>query len=123
MSRVVPAHGEIPHHTPQVVNPDVPPSSSRFAFTIQTPNPLHLPAELLSEDLLESLPVIGKSSGEDNEVRIERAAVFELQPSFGELADNGVALESDLSVDDQLTSSDVCEKGQGQGTFRWPNPS
>jgi hypothetical protein len=111
---MIPAHGEIPHHTPQVINSDIPPSSSRFTGTIQTPNLLHLAAEFFTEDLPETISVIAKSSGEDNEVRIEGAAVFELQPSLGELLDDGVVLESDLSVDDHLAGSDVCEKDQRQ---------
>ena len=75
--RMIPAHGEIPHHTPQVINSDVPPSTLRFAIPIQTPNLLHLTAKLFSEDLPESISIIAKSSGEDNEVRVERAVVFE----------------------------------------------
>lgn len=75
--RMIPAHGEIPHHTPQVINSDVPPSTLRFAIPIQTPNLLHLAAKLFSEDLPEPISVIAKSSGEDDKIRVERAVVFE----------------------------------------------
>lgn len=107
MSRMVPAHSEIPRHTPQVLDPDIPPSSIQFTITIQTPNLLHFAAELFPDDLPESIPGITKSSGKDHEIRVERAAIFEPQSSLGELLDYGVVLEFDLSIDDHLTSSDI----------------
>jgi len=117
VSRMVPAHGEIPHHTPQVINSDIPPSSSRFTIAIQTPNLLDLTPEFFPKDLPESIPAVAKPSGEDNKVRVEGAPVFELQPSLGELLDGGVVLESDLSVDDHLASSNICEEGHDQERF------
>jgi len=121
MSRMIPAHGEIPRHAPQVINSDIPPSSSHFAITIQTPNRLHLAAEFFTEDLLETISVVAKSSGEDNEVRVEGAVVFELQPGLGVLLHDGVGLEPNLSIDDHLASSDVYEKHQRQEELRRSN--
>jgi len=121
MPRVIPTHGEIPRHAPQVINSDIPPSTSHFAITIQAPNRLHLTAEFFTEDLLEAISVIAKSSGEDNEVRVEGAAVFKLQPGLGVLLHDGVSLEPDLSIDNHLASSDVYEKDKHQEEFKWPN--
>ena len=111
VSRMVPGHGKIPHHAPQVLNSDIPPSSPRFTFTIQTPNLLHLAPEIFPEELLEPVSVVPKSSSKDNEIRIESAAVFESQPGLGELLDGGVVLESDLPIDDHLASSDIYKDG------------
>ena len=108
---MIPAHGEIPRHTPQVIDSDIPPSSLRFAITIHTPNLLQLAAELFPEDFPESISSIAKSGGEDHEICIERAAVFEPQSSLSELLDYGVVLEPNLSIDDQLASPNVYEKG------------
>jgi len=116
--RVIPAQGEIPHHTPQVINSEIPPSSLHLTCIIQTPNLLQLTAELFTEQFPESIPVVANSSGKDNKVRVERASVFELQPSLGELLDGGVILESNLSVDNHLTSPDVYESGQRQEKLR-----
>ena len=113
VSRMIPAHGEVPHHTPQVINSNIPPGSLRFAITIQSPDLFHLTPEISPEDLPESISVIAKPGSEDNEVRVERAVVFEPQPGLGEFLDWGVVLESDLSVNDHLTSPDVYEKDQG----------
>ena len=117
MSRVIPAHAEVPHHTPQIINPNVPPSPPQLAITIHTPNLLHLITELSPKDLPESISVITESCGEDSEVCIERAAVFELQPSLSELFVHGVILESDLSVDDHLAGPGVCKNQEGQEKF------
>lgn len=114
---MIPAHGKIPRHAPQVINSDIPPGSLQFAIAIQTPNLLYLTTELFPEDLSESISEITKSSGEDHDVRVKRTAVFEPHPGLGELLEHGVVLESDLSVDDQLTSTDVCEKDQGKKKF------
>ena len=78
MPGVIPAHGEVSHHTPQVIDSNIPPSSPRFASTIQAPNLLHLTAEFFAKDLPESISVVAKSGGEDNKVRIKRAVIFEL---------------------------------------------
>ena len=117
VSRMIPAHGEIPHHAPQVIDSDIPPGPFRFTRAVQAPDLLHLTTESFSEDLLVPIPEIASSSGENDEVRIKRAAVLELQSGLSELLDDGVAFESDLSVDDQLTSSDVCEKDLCQNDF------
>ena len=118
MPGMVSAHGEIPHHTPQVVNSNIPPSCSRFSFTIQTPNLFHLPAKIPTEDLPEPVPVIPEPSGEDDEVSLERAVVLEPQPGLGEFLEDRVILESDLSVNDHLAPPDVCTKHQGQEKIR-----
>jgi len=117
VARMIPAHGKIPHHTPQVIDSNIPPSSSRFALVVQTPYRLHFTSEIFSEDLSEPVSVIAKSSGKDNEVRVESAVVFEPQPGLGKLLDGRVIFESDLSVDNHLAGSDVCENGQGQEKF------
>ena len=78
MPGVIPAHGEISHHAPQVIDSDIPPSSPRFTSTIQTPNLLHLTAEFFAKDLPESISVVAKSCGKDDEISVECAAIFEL---------------------------------------------
>lgn len=112
--RMIPAHGKIPHHRPQFINPNISPNSLRFTRTVQAPNLLHLTPEFLTNYLLVFVPGVTDSSGEDNEVRVERAVVLELQPGLGELLDGRVVFESDLSVDDKLAGSVVCRKDQGQ---------
>lgn len=121
MSRMIPTHGEIPRHAPQVINSDIPPSSPHFTITIQTPNRLHLTAEFFTEDLLETISVVAKSGGEDNEVRVEGAAIFELQPSLCVLLHDGVSLEPNISIDDHFAGSDVYEKHKRQEEFKWSN--
>ena len=107
---MIPAHGKIPRHAPQVINSDIPPGSLQFAIAIQTPNLLYLTTELFPEDLSESISEITKSSGEDHDVRVKRTAVFEPHPGLGELLEYGVVFESDLSVNNHLASPDVCER-------------
>ena len=109
---MIPAHGKIPHHTPQVIDSNVPPSSSRFALVVQTPYLFHLTTKIFSEDLSEPVSIITKPGSKDNEVRIKRAIVFEPQPCLGELLDGGIILESDLSVNNHLAGSNVCDNGQ-----------
>ena len=117
MARVIPAHGKIAHHTPQVINSHVSPSPSWFTIAIQTPDLFHLIPELFPKDLPESIPVISKPSGKNNEICVERALVFEPQPGLGEPLDSRVVLESDLSVDDHLAGSDVYQNDQHQEGF------
>ena len=115
--RVVPAHGEIPRHTPQVIDSNIPPSSSRFTIAVQTPNLLHFTPKFFPKDLPESISEVAKPSGKNNEICVERAPVFELQPGLGELLDGGVVLEFDFSVNYHLAGSDVCAEGYGQERF------
>ena len=68
MPRMIPAHREVAHHVPQVIDPNISPSSFRFTRTVQTPNLFHLTAELFSNNLLKSVSGIANSRGEDNEV-------------------------------------------------------
>ena len=110
---MIPAHGKISHHRPQVINPNISPNSFRFTGTVQAPKLLHLTPEFFPDDFLVLISGITNSSGEDNKVRVERAAVFEYQPGVGELLDRRVVFESNLSVDDELASSVVCERDQG----------
>ena len=114
MSRMIPAHGKISHHGPQVINSDISPNPFRFARLVQTPNLLHLRTEFFPENFLVFTPGITNSGGEDDEVCIQRAIVCEFQPSLGEFLDGRIVFESDLSVNDQLTSSVVCGKDKGQ---------
>jgi len=127
VSRMIPAHGKIPHHTPQVLNSNIPPSPSRFALVVQTPYLLHLTPKIFPKDLPEPVSVIAKPGSKDNEVRVERAIVFEPQPGPGELLDERVVLEPDLPVNDHLAGSDVCKNGQDQERFevvlKWADQS
>ena len=117
MSRVIPAQGKVSHHAPQVINSKISPSSSHFAGTIQAPDLLHLTAEFFPDNFFVFISGFADSSGKYNKVRVKRAVVFEFQSGLGELLDDGIALESDLSVNDQLASSHVCEKDQSEETI------
>jgi hypothetical protein len=82
------------------------------------PNLLHLASKFFSEDLFVPVSKIAKTCGEDNNIGVESAVVVELQPGLGEFLDRGVVLESDLSVDDQLTSPNICETDKGEGYLK-----
>ena len=107
MLRMEPTQRKVAHHEVQPRDAAPAPTAVELTLLVQAPDRLEVLRDLRAGEAPDEVFGVAVARAADDDVRGELGPVLEHDAVLGEVRDLGVALNPDLTVDDELTAAIV----------------
>ena len=102
-----PAQSKVPHHEVQPRNTTPSPHAVQLPLVVYAPHRIYIFNDIWTNKLLDQVSDIAKPGGTDHDVGWQLRVVLEDYAVLREVRNQGVVLEPDFTVDDELAAAMV----------------